>query len=91
MDRKRIAEEVIELLCAKLLTLPLPGDDPDFDYEGQVICPDITENDLDIAEVAMDLEDAFDIQFLGTLPGGEELPTIGDVIDFIHAKVNNKQ
>lgn len=89
MDRKRVADEVIELLCAKLLTLPLPIDDPEFDYEGQQLCPDVTDNELDIAEVAMDLEDAFDIQFKGTMPGSEELPTIGDVITFIYERVNN--
>ena len=90
MDRKRISDEVIEILCHKLLTLPLPADDPDFDYVSQVLVPDVTDNELDIAEVAMDLEDAFDVQFLDTLPGGEVLPTIGDVIDFIDEKVNAK-
>lgn len=88
MDRKRISEEVIEILCSKLLTLPLPADDPDFDYENQALVPDITDNELDIAEVAMDLEDAFDIQFLDQLPGSESLPTIGSIIEFIHQKVN---
>ena len=28
MDRKRISDEVIEILCHKLLTLPLPGTIP---------------------------------------------------------------
>ena len=90
MDRKRISEEVIDILCAKLLALPLPADDPDFDYDSQALVPEITDNELDIAEVAMDLEDAFDVQFLDTMPGSEELPTIGAVIDFIEAKVSAK-
>ena len=38
----------------------------------------------------MDFEDAFDVQFLDTLPGSEALPTIGDVIEFIEEKVNAK-
>lgn len=88
MDRKRISDEVIEILCSKLLTLPLPADDPEFDYLNQALVPEVTDNELDIAEVAMDLEDAFDIQFLDTMPGGDELPTIGAIIDFIDAKVN---
>ena len=90
MDRKRISDEVIEILCHKLLALPLLGDDPEFDYSKQNLVPDITDNELDIAEVAMDLEDAFDVQFLDSLPGSEALPTIGDVIDFIDEKVNAK-
>ena len=90
MDRKRISDEVIEILCHKLLALPLPGDDPDYDYTVQNLVPEITDNELDIAEVAMDLEDAFDVQFLDTLPGSEALPTIGDVINFIEEKVNAK-
>jgi len=85
MNRKRVAEEVIELLCAKLHRLPLPQDDPNFDYERQKLVPDVTDNHLDIAEVAMDLEDAFGFNFQGQLPGDDGLETIGDVIDMIHA------
>lgn len=83
MDRKRIAEEVVEILCNKLPALPLPVEDPDFDYEGTRLIPDITENKLDIAEVVMDLEDAFDISFSDAQPGDESLPKIGDIIDYI--------
>lgn len=87
MDRARIRDEVIEILCAKLHTLPLPIDEPDFDYDAQNLVPDVTDNDLDIAEVAMDLEDAFGFNFDGATPGEGDLATIGAVIDLIHARL----
>ncbi len=91
MDRKRIFDEVVEILANKLHQLPPlpthPDDAEDFDYEGQKLIPDITSNQLDIAEVSMDLEDAFGVNFEDTLPGGDGLETIGLVVDFIHRKV----
>ncbi len=90
MDRKRIFEEVVEILANKLHQLPpLPtsaDDADDFDYENQQLVPDITSNQLDIAEVSMDLEDAFGVNFEDTLPGGEGLETVGKVVDFIARK-----
>jgi acyl carrier protein len=95
MDRTRIASEVIEILANKLHQLPPPppphedlGDDEPFDYENQKLVPDITSNHLDIAEVSMDLEDAFGVNFDDSLPGGENLETIGKVIDYISGKVH---
>ncbi|MHC5067930.1 MAG: hypothetical protein ACYTF0_05020 [Planctomycetota bacterium] len=88
MDRKRVAEEVIEILCNKLPQLPLPSEDPDYDYDAQRLVPDITENELDIAEITMDLEDAFDIAFTDVQPGDADLKTIANVIDCIQAMVN---
>ncbi len=90
MDRHRIKDEVIELLCNKLHALPLPSDDPDFDYEAQEFIPSITDNPLDIAEIAMDLEDAFGINFEEILPGDDGLRTIGEIIDFIEHRIADK-
>jgi acyl carrier protein len=93
MDRKRILDEVIEILANKLHQLPplptSPEDADDFDYEGQKLVPDITSNHLDIAEVSMDLEDAFGVNFEESLPGSEGLETIGQVVDFIAGKINS--
>lgn len=87
MDRKRIRDEAIEILANKLHKLPPPGDDPEFDYEGQKLRPEITDNHLDIAEVAMDLEDAFGFNFEDKLPGDEGLESIGQVIDLIESRL----
>ena len=87
MDRKRIRDEVIEILCHKLPALPLPDEDPEFDYEAQALVPDVTDNNLDIAEVVMDLEDAFDVPFDGPQPGEEGMETIGDIVDYLQTKV----
>ena len=93
MDRKRVFEEVIEILSNKLHQLPPlptdPNEDADFDYENQALVPDITSNHLDIAEVSMDLEDAFGVNFEESLPGSEGLETIGKVVDHIHSKISS--
>jgi hypothetical protein len=85
LNRTRIRDELIELLCEKLLNLPTPHDvEPDHDYESTRLMPDITDNELDLAEVAMDIEDAFGIAFEDNhLPGGRDLETIGKIIDYI--------
>lgn len=92
MDRKRIHDEVIEILANKLHQLPppplSPEEDDGFDYANQRLIPDITSNHLDIAEVSMDLEDAFGINFDEALPGSEGLETIGLLVDHIHLKIN---
>ncbi len=92
MDRKRVFEEVVEILSNKLHQLPPlptePADGDDFDYENQQLIPDITSNHLDIAEVSMDLEDAFGVNFEEALPGSEGLETIGKVVDHIHARIS---
>ena len=91
MDRARVVEEVIEILANKLHQLPPPankrGDDEEFDYESQPFA-ELTSNHLDIAEVTMDLEDAFGITFEDTVLGGKGLESVGQAIDLIHAKVN---
>ncbi len=96
MDRKRIREEVIEILATKLHKLPSPppswedeGQDgePPFDYDAQALKPDITDNHLDIAELAMDLEDAFGVNFEDALPGEAGMETIGKIIDYIQARI----
>lgn len=92
MERDRVRAEVIEVLANKLHRLPTPpshleADEEPFDYDGQRLVPDITDNHLDIAEVAMDLEDAFGFNFDDRLPGGEGLETIGQLVDFIHGRL----
>jgi acyl carrier protein len=90
MDKKRIRDEVIEVLANKLHRLPTlaDGDSDGFDFASQRLMPDITDNHLDIAEVAMDLEDAFGVNFEDALPGGEGMETVGKVIDFIAARLD---
>ncbi len=89
MDKKRIRDEVIEILAHKLHRLPplVDGDKDGFGFEAQRLVPDITDNHLDIAEVAMDLEDAFGVNFEETLPGGAGMETVGQVIEYIHSRV----
>jgi acyl carrier protein len=87
MDRKRIRDEIIEILCNKLHNLPPPSDEA-FDYEHQALVPDITKDPLDIAEVAMDLEDAFGVNFEEALPGDPGMETIGKVIEYLDLRIN---
>ena len=89
MGSKRIRDEVIEILANKLHRLPtlVDGDTDGFDFAAQKLIPDITDNHLDIAEVAMDLEDAFGVNFEEVLPGGQGMETIGQVIEFIAGKL----
>jgi acyl carrier protein len=84
MDRTRVHDEVIEILAHKLPALPPPHPDEEFDYENQVLIPDITKDPLDIAEVSMDLEDAFGINFEDVMPGDAGMETIGNVVTYIH-------
>ena len=89
MDSKRIRDEVIEILANKLHRLPTlaDGDVDGFDFAAQKLVPDITDNHLDIAEVAMDLEDAFGVNFEEVLPGGQGMETIGQVIEYVAVKL----
>jgi hypothetical protein len=89
MDKKRIRDEVVEILANKLHKLPTlaDGDADGFDFLAQKLVPDITDNHLDIAEVAMDLEDAFGVNFEEVLPGGQGMETIGQVVDFLAARL----
>jgi hypothetical protein len=91
MDRKRIHDEVVEILSAKLNNLPPLHPDEEFDYENQKLVPEITKEPLDIAEVGMDLEDAFGINFEETMPGDAGMETIGKVIDFIAGRVAERE
>ena len=84
MDRNRVRDEVIEILAHKLNNLPSLHPDEDFDYENQVLVPDVTKDPLDIQEVTMDLEDAFGVNFDEVLPGEGGMETIGKVIDYVH-------
>ncbi len=88
MDKKRIRDEVIEILANKLHRLPTlaDGDAEGFDFANQKLIPEITDNHLDISEVAMDLEDAFGVK----LEEDQDLKTIGDIVKYIEGKVAQK-
>ena len=90
MDKKRIRDEVIEILAHKLHRLPplVDGDKEGFDFEAQRLVPDITDNHLDVAEVAMDIEDAFGVNFEDVLPGGQGMETVGHVVDFVASRLD---
>jgi acyl carrier protein len=45
---------------------------------------------LDVAEVAMDLEDAFGVNFEESLPGDPSMETIGKVVDFLDQRINGR-
>lgn len=87
MDRERVKSETIEVLCHKLHAL---GDvnNPVDDIESKVLFPDVTEDELDVAEVTMDLEDAFGTHFTDGVPGDPGLETVGEIIDFLYERVN---
>jgi acyl carrier protein len=89
MERKRIRDETIEILCNKLHNLVPPAEDADFDYDHQALVPDITKDPLDIAEVTMDLEDAFGVNFENAMPGDPGMETIGKVVDYLEARIND--
>ncbi|MBA3683711.1 MAG: hypothetical protein H0W72_00465 [Planctomycetes bacterium] len=91
MDKKRIRDEVIEILAAKLHNLPQPSDDDDFEYDDQALVPDITKDPLDIAEVSMDLEDAFGINFEEILPGDAGMETIAKVVGYIDVRIAKRE
>ena len=91
MDRKRIHDEVVEILAAKLHNLPALHPDEEFDYENQKLVPEITKEPLDIAEVGMDLEDAFGINFEEAMPGDAGMETIGKLIDFVARRVAERE
>jgi acyl carrier protein len=90
MDRSRVRDEVVEILAHKLHNLPPLHPDEEFDYESQALIPDITKDPLDIQELAMDLEDAFGINFEETLPGDSGMETIGKVADYIHGVLQKR-
>jgi hypothetical protein len=80
MEKKRIREEVIEILCHKLHNLPHPGDDAEFDYDKQTLVPDITKDPLDIG-----------VNFDESLPGDAGMETIGRVVDYIERRINDER
>ncbi len=88
MELARIREEVFEIFTEKLTRLPPLNVGDAFDFGGQVIAPDITDDPLDIAELTMALEDAFGVLFDDKVPGDSGLETIGDVVVFIHDILN---
>jgi acyl carrier protein len=90
MDRKRIHDEVIEILAHKLHAVPPLGSDDGFDYESQILVPDITKDPLDIAEVSMDLEDAFGFNFDAVMPGEAGMETVGKLIEHIHTVLQTR-
>ena len=89
MDRARVKDEVIEVLCKKLYRLG-EINSPVADIEEKVIfSDDVTKDELDIAEIVMDLEDAFGVVFTELVPGEQGLETVGEIIDHLHEQVSN--
>jgi acyl carrier protein len=86
MERARILEEVVEIVAHKLSSLPAWGRYQPADYEIRKFNPELTLNHLDLAEVAMDIEDAFGVAFEHDLgqPGFE---TIAQVVDYIDGQL----
>jgi acyl carrier protein len=99
MDRNRITEEAIEVFCHKLHSIPLPIDDPGFDHLQYPLLPDDVRDDkrkdtmaeLDMAELTMDLEDAFGITLVDHRLGKDDLPTIGAVIELICKQLKEQE
>lgn len=88
MELDRVREEVIEILTEKLNRLPPMSVGDAFNFNDQIIAPDITDDPLDIAEVTMALEDAFGILFDDKVPGDSGLETVKDVVEHIHELLN---
>jgi len=88
MELERISEEVIEIFTNKLTRLPPMNVGSAFDFTNQIIVPDITDDPLDIAELTMALEDAFEILFEDKIPGDSGMETIKDVVQYVYDALN---
>ena len=89
MEIQRIRDEVLEVFTDKLPRLPPLHVGSAFDFDNQVIAPDVTDDPLDIAELTMALEDAFGILFDDKVPGDSGMERIIDVVHFIHEQLNS--
>lgn len=78
-----VAEQVKTIIVEKL------GVDPEEVVDSANFSNDLGADSLDIVELVMDFEKAFDIE-ISDEDAGDNISTVGDAIKFIEEKVNSK-
>lgn len=78
-----VAEQVRSIIVEKL------GVDPEEVVDSANFSNDLGADSLDIVELVMDFEKAFDIE-ISDEDAGDNISTVGDAIKFIEDKVNSK-
>lgn len=78
-----VAEQVRSIIVEKL------GVDPEEAVDSANFSNDLGADSLDIVELVMDFEKAFDIE-ISDEDAGDNISTVGDAIKFIEDKVNSK-
>ena len=78
-----VAEQVRAIIVEKL------GVDPEEVVDSAHFSNDLGADSLDIVELVMDFEKAFDIE-ISDEDAGNNISTVGDAIKFIEDKVNSK-
>ena len=78
-----VAEQVRATIVEKL------GVDPEEVVDSANFSNDLGADSLDIVELVMDFEKAFDIE-ISDEDAGDNISTVGDAIKFIEDKVNSK-
>ena len=78
-----VAEQVKAIIVEKL------GVDPEEVVDSANFSNDLGADSLDIVELIMDFEKAFDIE-ISDEDAGDNISTVGDAIKFIEEKVNSK-
>lgn len=78
-----VAEQVKAIIVEKL------GVDPEEVVDSANFSNDLGADSLDIVELVMDFEKAFDIE-ISDEDAGDNISTVGDAIKFIEDKVNSK-
>ena len=80
---ENVAEQVKAIIVEKL------GVDPEEVVASSHFSNDLGADSLDIVELVMDFEKAFDIE-ISDEDAGDNISTVGDAIKFIEDKVNSK-
>lgn len=78
-----VAEQVRAIIVEKL------GVEPEEVVDSANFSNDLGADSLDIVELVMDFEKAFDIE-ISDEDAGDNISTVGDAIKFIEDKVNSK-
>lgn len=78
-----VAEQVKAIIVEKL------GVDPEEVVDSANFSNDLGADSLDIVELVMDFEKAFEIE-ISDEDAGDNISTVGDAIKFIEDKVNSK-
>lgn len=78
-----VAEQVKAIIVEKL------GVDPEEVVDSASFSNDLGADSLDIVELVMDFEKAFEIE-ISDEDAGDNISTVGDAIKFIEEKVNSK-